>query len=97
MADSITLTDYEEAERLMAAAEARRGILVHATISFLVAVAMVVINVVVAPQFPWSPFPVVGLSIGLLAHYVFGVHRLKLSIREHQQAVERRAAHLHVR
>jgi len=97
MPEPITVTDYEEAERLMAAAEARRGILVHATITLLVAVALVVVNVVVAPQFPWSPFPVVGMSIGLLAHYVFGVRRLEPSMREHQRAVERRAAELQVR
>lgn len=94
MTEQITLNEYEEAERQLFAVEARRGLLVHLAITVAVSAALIIINVVVAPQFPWSPFPVVGMSIGVIFHYVYGVRRLTPAVQARQQAIERRAADL---
>lgn len=94
MAEQISIREYEAAERQLEAEKARPGLVIHAGITFVVAVALIVVNVVVAPQFPWSPFPVVGMSIGLLVHYLFGVRWLEQSVESHQQAIERRAAEI---
>jgi 2TM domain-containing protein len=92
MSEPITLQEYEAAEQSLEAANALRGVLIHATITVLVAVALIVVNVVVAPQFPWSPFPVVGMGIGLLVHYLFGLRWLERSIATHQKTIEQHAA-----
>jgi hypothetical protein len=90
MSGAITLEEYQRTERQIEVARARIGLLVHAVITALVSVALIVINVVVAPQFPWSPFPVVGMSIGLGFHY-YGVRRVDRAIRERRQEIEAKA------
>ncbi len=94
MAAPITVEEYEAAERAMAVVEGRRGLLVHAGVTLVVSLALILVNVLVAPQFPWSPFPVVGLGIGVLVHYEFGVRRLEPTLRARQAAVEHRAMHM---
>jgi len=94
MAAQISIREYEAAEKQLEAERARPGLAIHAVITLVVSIALIVVNVVVAPQFPWSPFPVVGMSIGLLAHYLYGVRWLERSIESHQQAIERRAAEM---
>jgi hypothetical protein len=88
----LTLQEYEAAERALAAEQARRGLWIHALVTLLVSAAVITINVVVAPEFPWSPFPVVGMSIGLFMHYLFGVRWLGETIARKQEMIERRAA-----
>ena len=93
MAEPITLAEYEASELEMAAGEARRGLTVHIAVTVAVCVALILVNVFAVPQFPWSPFPVAGMSIGVLMHFL-GVRHLVPTMRAHQEAVERRAAQL---
>jgi hypothetical protein len=69
---NITLHDYEEAERTMAHESATTGVVVHALITLWVGAGLIVINITLAPEFPWSAFAVGGMLIGLLAHWWFG-------------------------
>jgi hypothetical protein len=55
---------------------ATSGLTVHAIITVLVSVGLVIINVTLAPEIPWSAFAVGGMLIGLLAHWWFGYVRL---------------------
>jgi hypothetical protein len=57
-------------------------------------VGVIVIKVTIAPEFPWSPFPVVGMSIGLAAHWWFGYRKPYQQLRNQQQLTEARAARL---
>jgi hypothetical protein len=89
---NLTLAAYQEAERAVALEEGRRGWAVHAAITAAVCVALVIVNVFVADEFPWSIFPVVGMGIGLFAHWYFGVSRSDDMVRHHQLEIEHRAA-----
>ena len=91
---SIALERYEQAERELAHDEARAGLTVHAVITALVSVGLIVINIAVAPEFPWSAFAVGGMVIGLAAHWWFGFHKLddQLAVRQHE--LETRAARI---
>lgn len=89
---NLTLAAYQEAERAVALEEGRRGWSVHAAITAAVCVALVIVNVFVADEFPWSIFPVVGMGIGLFAHWYFGVVRSDDMVRHHQLEIEQRAA-----
>jgi 2TM domain-containing protein len=84
----LTLNDYQRAERTFEASRARIGFAVHAVITVLVSAALIAINVIVAPEFPWSPFPVVGMSIGLGFHYYFGIRRIDRSVAGKQAQIE---------
>ena len=90
--NNLSLSAYQEAERQAARDEGRRGFVVHAVITAVVCVGLVTLNVVVASEFPWAIFPVVGMSIGLLAHWYFGVVRSDDMVRRHQEDIEHKTA-----
>ena len=89
---NLTLAKYQEAERELAVDEGRRGFSVHALITAIVCAGLVVLNITVASEFPWSIFPVIGMGIGLLAHWYFGVARVVESVERHQDTIARKAA-----
>ena len=91
---AISLETYRQAERTMAAREAKTGLRVHATITAVVCIGLVLLNVLVASEFPWAIFPVVGMSMGLAAHWWFGVRHLDETMTRHQDEVERTAEHM---
>jgi amino acid transporter len=88
---TISLDAYEEAERRLARVEGRRGIVVHGIITAVVSVALILVNVFVAPGFPWSAFAVGGMLIGLGFHYYFGWLHVEENLTDHQRSVELRA------
>ena len=86
------LEAYQLAEREAAHEESRRGVRVHAVITVAVSIALVILNVTVASQFPWSVFAVAGMGIGLFMHWYFGVVRGDEFMERHQQDIEHRIA-----
>ena len=90
-----SLNAYEAAERTLARREARRAIAVHGIVTALVSVALIIVNVLVAPAFPWSAFAVGGMSIGFGFHYYFGWLHVEDNLKEHQHSVELRAKIMH--
>jgi hypothetical protein len=91
---TITLDNYQTAERVITREVARTGLTVHAIVTVLVSVLLVVINFTLADEFPWSAFAVAGMTIGLLAHWWFGYHNLDTDITARQHKVEERATQL---
>jgi 2TM domain len=88
---TISLNQYEEAERSLARIEARRGVIVHAVITAVVSAILIAVNILVAPEFPWSAFAVAGMLLGLGFHYYFGFLRVEQNTAQHQHSVELRA------
>ena len=91
---NIALHDYEAAERAMAHERATTVVLVHGVITLLVGVGLIVINITLVPEFPWSAFAVGGMLIGLLAHWWFGYVKLDDQLTRQQQQTEARAAQM---
>ena len=50
--------------------EERKGLKIHSFVTLCVAILVTIINLAVCPQFLWFFFPVAGMSIGLLFHYM---------------------------
>ena len=90
----VTVQQYEKAELEMQKEGARRGFFIHAAVYSVVQIALIVINLVVASEFIWFPFPLVGWGIGLTMHYLFGVRWIGREVRRHQEKVEQRALRL---
>jgi peptidoglycan/LPS O-acetylase OafA/YrhL len=89
--DQISLEVYEATERRLAVHEARRGLRIHAAVTVAVAVVLAVVNVFVAPEFPWAIFPALGMALGVWFHWYFGVRHGEEFLTRHQQDVEREA------
>jgi hypothetical protein len=87
----VTLARYEQAERDLAHTEARTGLVVHGIITVLVSIGLVLVNITVASEFPWSAFAVGGMVIGLVAHWWFGFHKLDDQLTTRQHRIEERA------
>ena len=87
----VTLEQYKTKERALAAREGRRGLGIHATVTVVVVLALAIVNVFVASEFPWSVFPAFGMGLGVWFHWYFGVHRGEEFMARHQDEVEREA------
>ena len=87
---TVTLEQYELAERDVAMREARVGLVVHAIVTAVVWAALIPINIIVAPEFPWSAFVVAGMGIGLFFHW-FGYRHAETDISRRQEQIESRA------
>jgi hypothetical protein len=83
----LTLGQYEQAERDLTMRETRTALRVHAVVTVLVSVFLVLINVFVASEFPWVIFPVVGMAIGLYFHWL-GYRRADADVRRRQGQIE---------
>lgn len=90
----ITLQEYETAERTMAQEAATVGLRVHSIVTVLVGAGLIIINITLAPAFPWSAFAVGGMLIGLLAHWWFGYAKLDHQVSEQQRKTEARAENM---
>lgn len=90
----VTLEQYKAEERLLAAREGERGFRIHAAITVVIVVALAIVNVFVASEFPWAVFPAIGMGLGVWFHWYFGVHRGEEIMIRHQDEVERKAHHL---
>ena len=93
MKEHVSLEQYRRAEQAVAATEGRRGLLAHAWVTLAVVVGLVAINIFLAPEFPWSVFPAVGMGIGLAFHYL-GVRHLVEEVAARQDKIEREATRL---
>lgn len=93
MAEPVRLEQYKRAEREVAASEGRRGLLIHAWVTVLVVAGLVAINVFVASEFPWSIFPAIGMTIGVLFHF-YGIRHIREDLTARQDIIERKATRL---
>lgn len=84
---TVTLEQYEQAERTLFLHEGRIGLRVHAVVTAVVVTSLVLVNIIVANEFPWSAFVALGMSIGLFFHW-FGYRRAETDIRDRQARIE---------
>lgn len=95
MMEGITLTDYEKAEAALRIEQGRASFYIHAAIYVLVNILLIVINLVLVPQFLWFFFPLIGWGIGLTMHYLFAVQFVRSETESWQARVEYRAKAMH--
>ena len=89
----VTLRLYQAEERRLSMKQARHGYRIHALVTMVVVAGLAVMNVFVAPGFPWSAFAAGGMLIGLGIHWYFAIRRGDEFTRRHQEEVERAAQH----
>ena len=85
---AITLEDYKRTDRQLAREEVRHGFIIDATVYAVVMTALIILNLTVANQFPWSVFPLVGWGIGLTLQYLLGLRWVGQSIIDRQTRIE---------
>ena len=67
---------------------ARMGVRVHGTITGVVCVLLFALNVTLEPELVWWPLPVVGMLLGLGAHWWYGYDRLEEQLRRRQERTD---------
>jgi hypothetical protein len=94
-ATTISVRQYEQAEREITREEQHRGFRIHATVYALVNTLLIAINLYLITQtsegFIWFAFPLVFWGLGLAMHWYFGVYRMEANIAAWQHRVEERA------
>jgi len=87
---TLTVEQYERAELEISMRDAETGLRVHAIVTVLVWAALIPVNVLLAPEFPWAAFVVIGMAVGLFFHW-FGYRRAEADVRARQARIEARA------
>jgi type III secretory pathway component EscV len=90
MAMTVSLEQYEQAEREESMRVARVGLQVHAIVTMIVVSALVIVNIAVADEFPWSAFVALGMGLGLFFHW-FGYRRAETDVPARQLRIEAQA------
>lgn len=82
--ENLTVEEYKNKRREYEMSEARKGMVVHVAITGVVCTVLAAVNLIFVPEFLWFIFPLIGMSIGLAAHYIFGI-RLAPKIMDDQE------------
>lgn len=67
---------------------ARLGVRVHGTITGVLCVLLIGLNVALVPELIWWPLPVVGMLLGLGVHWWYGYDRLEEQLRRRQEQAD---------
>jgi hypothetical protein len=49
------------------------GFKIHAGVTIFVLAILFIVNLIFVPEFLWAIFPLIGMTLGLSMHYLFGV------------------------
>ena len=86
--ESVTLTDYQKANRKMKMGQAKIGFTIHFTVYALVNTLLITINLLFVPEFFWFVFPLIGWGIGVTCNYIFGVQRFEAQLKAEEAKIE---------
>ncbi len=84
----ITQTKIEQTPLEKQAYEAKKGFKINLTAYAVVNSALVTINLLTVPQFPWFLFPMCGWGFGVTMHYIFGVRLLGKRVKAQKQMAQ---------
>jgi 2TM domain len=91
LAPEITLAAYKQAEAELRIEEGRISFLVHACIYVLVNALLIVLNLLVVPEYLWFFYPLIAWGIGLSLHYLYEVRWVHRMIEDREAKMEYRA------
>jgi hypothetical protein len=85
---NMNVEEYQKRSREYEMSEARKGLMAHAAVITVVSAILAVVNLSFVPEVIWFVFPVVGMSIGVVAHYIFGVRLAPRFIDDRERRIE---------
>jgi 2TM domain len=91
MAAPYTLTEFEQADCELRAAESQQRFFLHTASFIVVNIVLIALNLVVIPTYPWSMFLLVIWGLGLLAHYFVAFRWIQSENAQWAARVEYRA------
>jgi type III secretory pathway component EscV len=93
MTTPVTLEEYQRAERAVTQRAAWTGLRIHAVVTALVWAGVILLNVFVAPGFPWSIFVILGTGLGVFFHWYGYRHADDDTRRRQENVVQYARAH----
>jgi hypothetical protein len=91
MSSNLTLELYKNTYRDMIRRRERKAFTIHSIAYVIGNSILIAINLIFAPQFLWSVFPLVGWGSGLAIHYYLGVRTAPRRIRKDEMRAENMA------
>jgi uncharacterized membrane protein YdbT with pleckstrin-like domain len=92
MKTEITLTQYQKANRQMRLKDSKKGFKANLAAYTIVNSALITVNLLLVPVFPWAIFPLLGWGFGVLMHYNFGVRCADEILKAEEEKIEQLAA-----
>lgn len=86
--ENMTVEKYKSRSREIEMKEAKKGLIAHAAVISAVSIVLGAVNLTFTPEFPWFIFPVLGMSIGVAVHYVFGVRLAPIFLEDKERRIE---------
>ncbi len=86
--ENMTADEYRSRAREYELNEAKKGLIIHSAVTVVASVILAAVNLTFVPQFPWFIFPVLGMSIGVAVHYLFGVRLAPVFMDEKERRIE---------
>jgi hypothetical protein len=83
----ITQTKIETNSLKQETHQASKGFKVHLGVTLAASGLLVTINMLTVPHFPWFLFPICGMSVGVIIHYL-GIRSLSKKVQTENQIAE---------
>ena len=87
----ITLEEYKRAYREIVIEESKKIFKTHLIAYIIANIVLIVVNLVLVPEYLWFYYPLIGWGVGVTMHYLFGVHWIDKKLERREKAAEIRA------
>lgn len=91
MEPTFSLKDYQMAYREIVKKEARQGFIVHLIAYLVINPGLIILNLLVIPDYIWFYWPLLGWGLGLIMHYLFAVRMLNRDLEQKEALSEKKA------
>jgi hypothetical protein len=86
--ENMSIDEYKKRSRELETMDAKKGMIAHALVVTAVGTLLTAINAAFVSEFLWCVFPIVGMTIGVAAHYIFGVRLLDRYLERNEMRIE---------
>ncbi len=86
--ENMSAEEYKKKSREYEMNESKKGLIAHTAIVSVVSVVLTGINLTFTPEFLWFVFPMGGMAIGVVMHYVFGVRLASRFMAQREKRIE---------
>ena len=71
--ENMTAEEYKKRSREFELREARKGLIAHSIVVAFVTILLASINLIFFPEVIWFIYPGLGMGLGVVVHYIFGL------------------------
>lgn len=88
MSQTMSVEEYRARMQAIERSEAAKGLKAHAVVTAAVNVVLFTVNMLFVPEVWWFVFPLIGTTIGLVAHYLGSTFLLSREMERRERLIE---------